>query len=331
MQKHHLLSLFVIVDHASRAGRQRCPLIPTTLRTRGATLRPRSLAHRALAAGIASLLGALALSACQDPDPNSALGRIKKAGRIVIATDALYPPDEFKQGERIVGFDVDLGTAVARKLGVKAEFQDVKFDTIMPALSAGEYDLSLSSVTDTKDRESRFDFVTYLSAGTVLMVRRGNPKRLRPDGTSLCGRRIAVETGTTQEDELVAKTVADPGAGARADACRNAGRPAPIRLSFDDQEAADRALARGSADAVLTDAPCALYGVRRSPARFEVSGRPYDTALYGIVVPKHRPELRDAVLRAVRDLMSDGSYRRMVARWGLSAEAVSAPRINAAG
>lgn len=284
-----------------------------------------------LAAGIACLIGGLALSACRDPDPTGALARIKKAGRIVIATDALYPPDEFKQGDRIVGFDVDLGTAVARKIGVKAEFQDVKFETIMPALSAGEYDASLSSITDTPDRESRFDFVTYLAAGTMLMVRKGNPKRLRPDGTSLCGRRIAVETGTTQEDELVAKTVAKPDAGARLDACRNAGRPAPVRMSFDDQEAADRALARGAADAVLADAPCVLYGARQAPARFEVSGPPYGRALYGIAVPKHHDGLRAAILQALKDLMSDGTYRRLVARWGLGAEAVSAPRINPAG
>lgn len=280
---------------------------------------------------MASLIGALALSACQDPDPNNALGRIQKAGRIVIATDALYPPDEFKQGERIVGFDIDLGTAVARKLGVKPEFQDVKFDTIMPALGAGEYDVSLSSVTDTRDREDRFDFVTYLAAGTVLMVRKGNPKRLRPGGTSLCGRRIAVEAGTTQEDELLDKTVAKPDAGARVDACRSAGRPAPLRMTFDDQEAADRALAGGSADAVLADAPCARYGVRQAPDRFAVAGPPYDTALYGIVVPKHHDALRDAVLRAVQDLMSDGTYRRLVTRWGLGAEAISVPRTNAAG
>lgn len=200
----------------------------------------------------------------------------------------------------------------------------------MPALSAGQYDISLSSVTDTPERESRFDFVTYLSTGTMLLVRKGNPKRLSPDGTSLCGRRVAVETGTTQEDELVARSVAKPGAGARVDACRGAGRPVPIRLPFDDQEAADHALARGSADAVLTDAPCALYAARQAPGRFEVSGRPYATGLYGVVVPKHEVELRDAILRAIKDLISAGTYARLTRRWGLVPDAIAHPRINAA-
>jgi polar amino acid transport system substrate-binding protein len=271
----------------------------------------------------------LALSACQSSDPASALGRIKKADKIVIATDALYPPNEFKQGEQIVGFDIDLGTAIARKLGVKPEFQDVKFESIMTALSEDKYDISLSSFTDTKERESRFDFVTYLSAGTMLLVRKGNPKRLRPD-LSLCGRRIAVEKGTTQEDELTPESADKPNAGSRLAGCKTARRPAPIPLSFDDQAAANAALAKGRADAVLADTPSVVYGARQAGGRLEVSGQPYGTALYGIAIPKHHEDLRNAICKAVKDLINDGVYRRLVDKWGISAGAIREPRINAA-
>jgi polar amino acid transport system substrate-binding protein len=297
---------------------------------RGGALRPRPLARRLIATGLTALTAALALSACQNSDPAGALGRIKKADKIVIATDALYPPNEFKQGEQIVGFDVDLGTAIARKLGVKPEFQDVKFESIMPALSDGKYDISLSSFTDTKERESRFDFVTYLSAGTMLLVRKGNPKRLRPDDLSLCGRRIAVEKGTTQEEELTPQSAAKPNAGSRLAGCKTAHRPAPIPLSFDDQAAANAALAKGRADAVLADTPSVVYGARQAADRFEVSGQPYGTALYGIAVPKHHEDLRDAIRNAVKDLINDGVYRRLTDKWGISAGAIREPKINAA-
>jgi polar amino acid transport system substrate-binding protein len=293
-------------------------------------LRPRPLSRRLTATGLAVVTGLLTLSACKDSGPVSALGRIRQADRIMIATDALYPPNEFKQGGHIVGFDIDLGTAIARKLGVTAEFQDVEFDTIVQALQQGKYDMSLSSFTDTRERESRFDFVTYLSAGTTLLVRKGNPKRLRPDDLSLCGRRVAVEKGTTQEDELTRKDVTQPGAGARIDACGAGHRPAPIRMSFDGQAAATEALAKGHADAVLAGSPSAVYGASRSAGRFEVSGRPYDAALYGVAVPKGQTDLRDAVFKAVKDLMSDGTYARMTGKWGLSGGAVGEPRINAA-
>lgn len=276
------------------------------------------------------LLGSFTLTACRDSG-TGALGRVQRAGKIIIATDALYPPNEFKQGDQIVGFDVDLGAAIAHKLGVRAEFQDVKFDTILQALDEGKYDLSLSSFSDTRERESRFDFVTYLSAGTMLLVPRGNPRHLRPDGLSLCGKKVAVEKGTTQEEELSRPDVTRPDAGTRIEACRSGHRPAPIRLSYDDQSAATEALLKGHADAALTDAPSAAYGAKESGGRVECAGMPYATTLYGVAIPKREAGLRDAVFTAMKDLMSDGTYRRLTARWGLIAQAVPETRINAAG
>jgi polar amino acid transport system substrate-binding protein len=275
-------------------------------------------------------MGPIALTACANANAASALGRIQRADRIVIATDALYPPNEFKQGDQIVGFDIDLGSAIARKLGVKAEFQDVKFDTILQALQEGKYDISLSSFTDTRERESRFDFVTYLSAGTALLVRKGNPKKLMPGDLSLCGKRVAVEKGTTQEDEVTHKDAVSPEAGARVEACKQNHKRAPIRMSFDDQAAANQALVKGHADAVLADSPSATYGAAQSGGQLEVSGRPYAPAPYGIAVPKRQTDLRDAVLKALKDLISDGTYRRVVAKWGLTSGAIADPEINAA-
>jgi polar amino acid transport system substrate-binding protein len=280
-------------------------------------------------AALITMLGATA-TACQDSGTVGALGRIHRTGKILIATDALYPPNEFKQGDQIVGFDVDLGTAIARKLGVTAEFQDVKFDRILQALDEGKYDISLSSFTDTREREGRFDFVTYLSAGTMLMVPKGNPRHLRPDGLSLCGKKIAVESGTTQEEELSRQDVTRPNAGARVDACRSGHRPAPIRMSYDDQAEANAALATGQADASLTDSPAALYGAKASAGRIECSGDPYATALYGIAIPKREAGLRDTVFKAMKDLMADGTYQRLTGRWGVSTGAVPETRINAA-
>ncbi|MFB9833372.1 ABC transporter substrate-binding protein [Actinoallomurus acaciae] len=300
-----------------------------TLRPQEDALFPRPIVRRAAAAAFIILLGIPAITACRNTSTGP-LGGIQRAGRILIATDALYPPNEFKRGDQIVGFDVDLGTALARKLGVRAEFQDVRFDTILRALDQGKYDIGLSSFTDTREREGRFDFVTYLSAGTMLMVPKGNPRRLRPDGLSLCGKKIAVEKGTTQEEEISRKDVTRPGAGIRTDACRSAGRPAPIRLAYDDQEAANEALAKGEADASLTDSPAAIYGAKESGGRIECAGSPYATALYGIAIPKRASDLRDAIFKAMKTLMSDGTYRRLTAQWGLSTGAVPDTRINAA-
>jgi polar amino acid transport system substrate-binding protein len=303
--------------------------VPLNLRPEEDALRPRPLVRRMCAATLATLLGTPLAVACRDTG-TGVLGRIQRAGKIIIATDAMYPPNEFKQGDRIVGFDVDLGTAIARRLGVKAEFQDVRFDTILQALDEDKYDISLSSFTDTREREGRFDFVTYLSAGTMLVVPKGNPRHLRPDGLSLCGKRIAVERGTTQEEELSRKDATRPNAGARIDACQSNGRPPPIRMSYDDQAAANEALVRGTADATLTDSPSAIYEAKASAGRVQCSGRAYATALYGIAIPKREAELRDAVFKAMKELIADGAYRRLTGQWGLSDGAVPETRINAA-
>lgn len=292
------------------------------------------LRHRSLVVGITVIAGALALSACNakttTPGKKSALDTIKKNGKIVIATDASYAPNEFKQNGQIVGFDVDLGGAIAKKLGVTASFQDSKFDNILPALQGKKYDLGISSFTDNKQREQSFDFVTYFSAGTGLMVKTGNPLKLVPDDLSLCGKKIAVEKGTTQEDELTPKSSAKPDAGARIDKCKQGGKPAPVKVSLDDQNAANLALSSGRADAVLADSPVAAYAAKESGGKFEISGNAYDTAPYGIAIPKNENDLRDAVQKAIKDMITDGTYKQLTDKWGVSAGGITDPKVNGA-
>ena len=292
------------------------------------------LRRRGIVVGITVIAGALALSACNakttTPGKKSALDTIKKNGKIVIATDASYAPNEFKQNGQVVGFDVDLGTAIAKKLGVTASIQDVKFDNILPALQSKKYDISLSSFTDNKQREQSFDFVTYFSAGTGLMVKAGNPLKLSPDDLSLCGKKIAVEKGTTQEDELTPKSATKPDAGTRVDKCKQGGKPAPAKISLDDENAANLALGNGRADAVLADSPVAAYAAKESGGKFVIAGKAYDTAPYGIAIPKNENELRDGILQAVKDLISDGTYKQLTDKWGISDGAITDPKVNGA-
>ena len=300
------------------------------------------LHRRVLAASAAVLVGALALSGCgsssgskssssgSSGSSSGALAKIKKSGTINIATDASYAPNEFMQGGKIVGFDVDLANAIAKNLGVKANVTNVSFDNILPALASGKYDTSLSSFTDTKKREQAFTFVTYYSAGTGLMVKVGNPENLQPSDTSLCGKKIAVEKGTTQESELMPASSTNVGGGTRLDACKKANKPAPKRLSFDDENGANLALSTGRADAVLADSPVAAYAAKQSGGKFVISGAPYGTAPYGIPVPKKETDLSNAILGAVKALIADGTYKQITDKWGISAGDITTPQLNGA-
>jgi polar amino acid transport system substrate-binding protein len=245
---------------------------------------------------------------------------IKSKGTLTVATDPSYAPNEFigDDNKTITGMDVDLATAIGKTLGLKVDVKSAVFDSIIPGLASGRYDLSLSSFTDSKEREKTVDFVTYFSAGTSLMVAKGNPDKLTPD--ALCGSKIAVEKGTVQED---------PDLPTRSKACVAAGKAKITPLVFDDQSGANLALSSGRAQGVLGDSPVIEYQVKKSSGDFELSGSSYDTAPYGIAIPKDNG-LAQPVLAALKKLISDGTYKTILTKWGIADGAITDPKINGA-
>src|SRR5512133_1264743 len=98
---------------------------------------------------------------------------VKSKGTVTVAADATYPPNESiaSDGHTVVGMDADLAKALAAALGLKAKVVNATFDSIIPGLASGKYDLGMSSFTDTKERERTVDFVTYFTAGTSFYVK----------------------------------------------------------------------------------------------------------------------------------------------------------------
>jgi polar amino acid transport system substrate-binding protein len=247
---------------------------------------------------------------------------VKSAGVLNIAADASYAPNEFfaSDGKTIIGMDVDLGDAIAAKLGVKANFENVTFDSIIPGMVAGKYDLGMSSFTDTKAREATVNFVTYFSAGESLFVPSGNPQNVTGPDLSLCGLTIAVEKGTTEESEVPALSKK----------CTDAGKKAVTALSTDDQNTANLALTSGRAQVGSADSPVAAYAVKQSNGALALAGASYEDAPYGIAVPKAEGSLDQAVLGALKDLIADGSYTTILTKWGVQSGALTSPVINGA-
>jgi polar amino acid transport system substrate-binding protein len=301
-------------------------------------LTPLRLRPRTQAAGIVAIATVLALTGCASKkstattsptsaaaagDPASLVpASIKTAGVLNIATDASYAPNEFydKDGKTIIGMDVDLGKAIAAKLGLKANFENVTFDNIIPGLAGGKYDLGMSSFTDTKEREKTVDFVTYFSAGESLIVAKGNPKNVTGPDTSLCGLTIAVEKGTTEESEVPALSKT----------CTDAGKKAVTALSSDDQNTANLALTSGRADVGSADSPVAEYAVKQSNGAFEIAGKSYEDAPYGIALPKSDGKFAQAVQGALAALIADGSYKTILTTWGVADGAITAAAVNGA-
>jgi polar amino acid transport system substrate-binding protein len=245
---------------------------------------------------------------------------IKKKGTLVVAADATYAPNEFiaSDGKTVVGMDPDLAAALGRVMGLKMKIVNATFDTIIPGLQSHKYDLGMSSFTDTKARQKVVDFVTYFSAGTSFYVAaKGGPAI--GSLADLCGHTVAVERGTTQADDATAQSAA----------CKKAGKPA-VRVSvYPDQNAANLALSSGRAQVGMADSPVAAYIVKQSGERFQLTGKPYATAPYGIAVPKGTGLARP-VLAALKVLIENGTYASILKKWGIQEGAITRPKINGA-
>ena len=265
----------------------------------------------------ASATGAADPNAVQKDDALAAQvpDAVKADGKLVIGTDPTYEPNEFKDASgKIIGFDVDLGTAIAKKLGLTPEFQESKFDNIIPSIGS-KYELGMSSFTDSKEREQSVDFVTYFKAGTAWAAK---DTALDPDNA--CGKKVAVQTGTVQDTDDLPK---------RVKACTDAGKPAITVQRYENQDEATNAVALGRADAVLADLPVIIAATNKVPDLKRV-GDNYDTAPYGIAMAKTSGTLKDAVLGAVKALIADGTYKAVLDRWKVSDGGITDPVINGA-
>lgn len=241
---------------------------------------------------------------------------IKSAGVVKVATDASYPPNEFfgPDNKTIIGMDIDLGKAIGDELGVKFEFSNLSFDSILPALG-NRFDISMSSFTDNKDREKTFDMVDYFTAGTSFFA--PSDSTLNPSSPAdLCGKTVAVEKGTTQLDDVTAQKKK----------CKL------TILAFPDQNQANLAVTSGRADVSMSDSPVAAYIADKSGGKLKLVGSAYATAPYGIPVPKTPTYagLADAISMALQDLSDNGTYLKILKKWGVQDGAVTSFGLNGA-
>jgi len=253
--------------------------------------------------------------------------KYKQSGKLIVATDATYPPNEFlpEGSNDPVGMDIDMAKAIGQVLGLDVTIQPAGFDGIIAGINAGRYDISLSSFTDTKEREASVNFVTYFEAGTSTMVLAGNPQNITTT-TDLCGRPVGAENGTTQLAQLNDPTVD----GSVVKACTDAGKQAPVAQGFPKQTDVNAALLAGRIDAYLADTPVVDYAVKVTGDKFEKVGKDQDAAPYGIAIPKDPAALTPAIQQAVQKLIDSGAYQQILDNWGVSSGAITTAAINGA-
>jgi polar amino acid transport system substrate-binding protein len=301
----------------------------------------RSLTRRAATTVAAASTVALVLSGCgDDPDASEPAAdeslpsvevddelaarvpdAIAEDGTISVGTDSSYAPSEFiaEDGETIVGFDVDLFSAVAEKIGVEAEFESADFGSIIAGVGSGRYEVGVSSFTINPERLAEATMVSYFSAGTQWAVQSGNPEDVDPDDA--CGLSVAVQADTVQVEDITARSAE----------CEAAGEE-PIDIQqFEGQDEATAALVSGRVDAGLADSPVMAYAVQQTDDQLELLGDIYDSAPYGYVVPQEETEFAEVLADALDALIEDGTYAEILEKWGVEAGAIDTPEVNPAG
>ncbi len=253
---------------------------------------------------------------------------VRDAGVVRVATDVPYAPFEMFAADgsnRIVGLDYDIGQALGRTLGVGFDFGQQAFDGIIPAIQAGKYDIVMSAMTDTAERQGVLDFVDYSVSGSGILVSAGNPHGISTLA-DLCGRDVAVQSGSKQAKMLTGED----------NPCRTAGRPDAIVAQKPKDTDAQLALMSGQVVADFMDKPAAGYAARTANdgKLFDVVEDPHapggtDATPNGIGVRKGRPDLTNAIRQALQHLIDDGTYARILDAWGESGIGIDKATINA--
>jgi ABC-type amino acid transport substrate-binding protein/predicted Ser/Thr protein kinase len=242
---------------------------------------------------------------------------IRSTGRLLIGVNVPYAPNEFKDADgQIVGFDVDLMNAITRTLGLVPEYRETAFEAIFPSVRAGDFNVGMSSFTDTKERQESVDFVNYFVAGTLWAQQAGSS--VDPDDA--CGLRVGVSYASLQETaEIPAKSAA----------CEAAGMAPIEKTVYVSQNDLNTALMNGEVDAMSADSPVTGFAIKTSGGALEAAGQVFDSAPYGWPVAKGSA-LAESLRLALEHLIETGEYRTIATMWGVEKGMIDQPSINAA-
>lgn len=225
------------------------------------------------------------------------LDDIKARGAIKVGLEGTYPPFNYQdENGKLTGFEVDLAEALAKELGVKAEFQPTKWDGILAALESKRLDVVINQVTITDERRQKYDFSKpYTVSGIQALVRKDQPVFEKPE--DLAGKRVGVGLGTNYEQWLRENV------------------PDAVVRTYDDDPTKYQDLRAGRIDAILIDRLAAFELMRQTRGALVLSGEPFARQEAGVAMRKGDAELLAAINGAIDRLRSNGTLAELSKKW----------------
>lgn len=263
------------------------------------------VATAALSAGFVSAVGAAEIEPPQ---------RIKDAGKIVYCTELAFPPWEMLDPltQKPTGFDIDLGAAVAERMGVASEHKNISFDGLIPALQAGQCDAIISGLYDKPERREIVDFVHYAYTGNSIFVRANSDIKELSSFDELSGKKVSVGVGTGPEADLKAAN----------ERLRAAGKPTIQIVSMPSTADAIQQLVAGLVDAYAGSTDQGGYFDKQQPGQIRIASPQVSALPVGIATLHRDKDLHEAFKAAVADIRKSGEYEVLLQKWGLESVAL---------
>jgi polar amino acid transport system substrate-binding protein len=276
-------------------------------------------ARSARASGTAAA-GNIAAGVKPDPAAVKLLpATVKQRGYIADAMQLAYPPTSFlSASHQPEGFNVDIARLIAAKLGLKLKIDNVSFDTIIPGLTGGRYDFTTTDMSATAARLKVLDMVNYWNAGSSLGTKAGNPEHLNINNTSICGKSIAVMTGSTQQQLYIPYL---------SQKCKADGKATINAVILPDVNTALTQLASGRIDGIFYDTDSLAWAAKQASHVFAVAKpqfnkpKKFGIDVVAIGLPKHSG-LTKPVQLAMQSIMNSPLYMKALNKWGLGAGAI---------
>jgi polar amino acid transport system substrate-binding protein len=259
------------------------------------------------------------------PDPNAVAllpASYKEKGELTVAMDLHYPPTTFlaEDNKTPIGLNPDIARLVAKKLGLKLQFVNTSFDTIIPGIEGGRYDFTATSMSPTPERLKVLDMIDYFNGGLSVAVAAGNPLGLSND--NLCGKNIAVTKGSNAQLKHLPNI--------SEWTCISQGKPAINGITLPNVQEALTQLASKRVDGVLYDTPALVWAEKQQPNAIEVLSPQVDTRTEHIVTValKKGSPLTPALRAAVQSVLDSPEYPKSLSNWGLTDGAITDAKLN---
>ena len=266
-----------------------------------------------IAGGLASLIGLAAAAAAELPDD------IRAAGALRLTVNSTYAPMEYRDPttNELKGLDIDLAQEIAKRLGVKIVWSETPFAELIPSLQTKRADFIISGISDRASRRDAADFIDYLITGPQFFVMADSPIKVDDD---LCGKKVGTTRSTSFPIEIAKWS---------KQSCEDKGKPAIAYVPGENSIDVRNQLKQGRIDAAVQGSETLPYAQQQEPGKYHVIGAPFAAGYQGVMFRKDDAAFRELVAKTLADMIADGSYKAVLEKYGLGANAVAQPMLNA--